>query len=114
MERFDLIGAVLGSSLVTWVLSKIFSKKKEDIELALNYQKFYKDLIEDLENKVERLTSKVEILIEKDNEKSVTIEDQKNNLLRWENNCNRLESIIKSKDKQISKLFKEIEIHEKK
>lgn len=98
MERFDLIGAVLSSSLVTWILSKIFSKKKEDIELALNYQKFYKDLIEDLELKIEKLSSKVEILIEKDNEKTLVIE--------------RLEKLTKQKDKQISKLFKEIEEHE--
>lgn len=114
MERFDLIGAILGSSLFTWILSKLFNRKKEDIELALNYQKFYKDLIEDLEEKIEKLSGKVETLIDKDNEKSQTIEEQRANLLKWETNCQRLEGIITKKDKQISKLFKEIQEHENK
>ena len=102
------------TALVTLLIAKLLGKKKEDIELALNYQKFYKDLITDLEGKIERLSNKVEILIDKDNEKSLTIEGQRANLLKWENNCSRLEQIIKQKDKQISKLFQEIEAHEKK
>jgi len=112
MERFDLIGAVLGSGVVTWTLSKLLGKKKEDIELALSYQDFYKSLINDLEGKVQDLTDKVELLLEQDEKKSVLIEGQRKNLLKWEANCERLEIIIRQKDTQIAKLFEEIEEHE--
>jgi len=112
MERFDLLGAILGSSLFTWVLSKLLGKKKEDIELALSYQDFYKGLINDLENKVEVLTDKVELLLKQDEKKNDLIEGQRKNLLKWESNCERLEIIIGQKDEQIAKLFEEIEEHE--
>ena len=112
MERFDLIGAVLGSSLVTWVLGKIFSKSKEDIELALNYQDFYKGLINDLEEKVDDLSSKIQTLVERDRENVQTIEEQRALILRYEAACQRSEGIIIKKDKQITKLFKEIQEHE--
>lgn len=113
MTTPEIISTVAGSSLFTAVVGFLLGKRKEDIEVALKYQEFYQKHITDLKQEIDALTAKVEILIEQDNDKSVTIEQQRDNLLRWENYCEELKGIVKSKDKQITKLFKEIEEHEK-
>jgi len=117
MDLNELITWVAGSSVFssvsTLLISKSLGKKKEDIEVALRYQEFYQKHINDLRKEIEQLTEKVNTLIEQDKEKESTIEQQRLNLLRWEDNCNRLEGVIKQKDKQIAKLFKEIQEHEK-
>jgi hypothetical protein len=58
------------------------------------------------------MNEKIEILLRRDFEKTKTIEDQRRNLLRWEDNSVRLGAIIKEKDRQISDLFKELESKE--
>lgn len=41
-------GAIVGSSVATLLLAKWFGKKKEEIDIALNYQEYYGKLIEDM------------------------------------------------------------------
>ncbi len=41
-------GAIVGSSVATLLLAKWFGKKKEEIDIALNYQEYYGKLIEDI------------------------------------------------------------------
>lgn len=116
-SEVEIAGAVLGSNLFTSIVSIYFSKrlgkKREDIETALKYQEFYQKHIGDLRKEIEELTEKVNKLIEQDNEKTNTIEEQRANLLRWENNCQRLEDIIKSERKKNAELMEALEKLEK-
>ena len=71
-----------------------------------------KKLVEDQGVTIREMNEKIEILLRRDFEKTKTIEDQRRNLLRWEDNSVRLGAIIKEKDRQISDLFKELESKE--
>lgn len=105
MTTSEIATSILGSSLVTAIVGFIIGRRKEDIEIALKYQEFYQKHIADLKQEINELSKKVEILIEHDKKKETLIKEQKLNLLRWEENCVRLELIIKEKDKQIAKLI---------
>jgi len=107
MTNTDIISTILGSSLVTGLVGWILGKRKEDIEVALKYQEFYQKHIDDLKEKISELEKKVTILIQQDEKKTLLIDEQRLNLLKWEENCIRLEGIIKEKDRQIAKLVKE-------
>jgi len=107
MTNTEIISTILGSSLVTGLVGWILGKRKEDIEVALKYQEFYQKHIDDLKEKIAELEKKVTILIEQDEKKTLLIDEQRLNLLKWEENCIRLEGIIKEKDRQIAKLVKE-------
>lgn len=110
MERLDLIGTALGSGFVTFIFSKILGKKKEDIEIALKYQEFYQNHIDDLKNEIEELSNKVEVLIEQDKSNADTIAKQEKNLKRWENYCEELKQGIKDREKTNALLQKEIDL----
>jgi hypothetical protein len=107
MTNTEIISTILGSSLVTGLVGWILGKRKEDIEVALKYQEFYQKHIDDLKEKISELEKKVTILIQQDEKKTLLIDEQRLNLSKWEENCIRLEGIIKEKDRQIAKLVKE-------
>jgi peptidoglycan hydrolase CwlO-like protein len=110
-EQTSLISSILTSglffSILTLVLSKLLGKKKEDIEIALKYQEYYKKHIKSLEEKIEKLSIKVEELIKADRENIV-------NLRRWENNVDELKTTIKLKDQRLSDVINELEEKDKK
>ncbi len=127
MELAEQIIAFSSTAVGGALIGKWLNKKKDSLEIKLKEQVFYKTLIEDIQNQrsveqceiaklkeeIEHLSQKINELIESNKEKDYIIASYKNNVLRWEDNCIRLEKIIKEKDKQISKLFEEIEEHEK-
>ena len=53
-------GAIVGSSVVTLLLAKWFGKKKEEIDIALNYQEYYGKLIEDMKAQHKSHIDKIE------------------------------------------------------
>jgi hypothetical protein len=125
-------GTGAGSLLIGWWINK----KKDDIEVTLKEQVFYKTLISDMEaervkaqaeyqtkitaltNEVHELKDSIIKLVEVKKEKDKTIEQLRRERQLWEdtatNERHKLEIIVKQKDKQISKLFKQVEIHESK
>ena len=127
MELAEQIISFSGTAIGGALIGKWLNKKKDSLEIKLKEQVFYKTLIEDIQKQrsleqieiselkaeIEKLSQKLNELIESNKEKDDIILSYKNNVLRWEDNCIRLEKIIKQKDKQISKLFEEIEEHEK-
>ncbi len=127
MELAEYIISFSGTAIGGAVIGKWLNKKKDSLEIKLKEQVFYKNLISDiqqqrtleqeeiakLKDEIEKLSQKINELIDSNKEKDHIIASYKNNVLRWEDNCIRLEEIIKQKDKQIVKLFTEIEEHEK-
>lgn len=107
MTTAEIVSSIAGSGIITGLVGFFMGKRKEDIEVALKYQEFYQNHITDLKAKIEELSKKVATLIEHDKRKKTLINEQKKNLARWEENCRRLELVIKEKDKQIQKLFNE-------
>lgn len=114
MPEKELIYTILGSGVLGGVFVKILSivtgKPKERIEIALKYQEFYEKHIDDLKVKIAELSTKVEVLIEKDNQKSLTIDNQKKHLKKWETYCEKLKKGIEDRDKTNSLLMEEIEM----
>ena len=127
MELAEQIISFSGTAIGGALIGKWLNKKKDTLEIKLKEQVFYKTLIADIQQQrsleqveiselkaeIEKLSQKINDLIDSNKEKDDVILSYKNNVLRWEDNCIRLEEIIKQKDKQISKLFEEIEEHEK-
>ena len=127
MELAEQIISFSGTAIGGALIGKWLNKKKDSLEIKLKEQVFYKTLIADIQEQrsleqieiselkaeIEKLSQKINDLIESNKEKDDIILSYKNNVLRWEDNCIRLEKVIKQKDKQISKLFQEIEEHEK-
>lgn len=105
MTTTELISTIASSGIITGIVGFFMGRRREDIEVALKYQEFYQNHIDDLKVEIESLKHKVEILIEQDEKKTDLINEQRLNLLKWEENCMRLEGIIKEKDKQISRLY---------
>lgn len=110
------IGWILGSSLVTMIISKRLNKRTDDVKTALLEQEFYKNLVADYQKELEDVKNKLEIiigqnvkLVEKDAANSKTIKDQNKNLTKWENYCEQLKKAVKDREKTNSILLKEIE-----
>lgn len=113
MERFDLIGAVLGSSLFTWLITFFSTRSKRKAELDLDLQEIYKNHISSikeinkgLETKVQNLTDKVQKMINLDKEKSQTIKHHENTIDKWERICSRLET-ERNAEKDTNKLLEQ-------
>jgi len=122
MTTYDYIltlcGTALGGAVGKSLFDLVINKNKNKLEKQLKEQVFYKSLIEDmtnqheiekskideLESKIEKLTSEVHKLISSNKEKDRIIEQYRDNVKKWENNCTRLEGVIKEKDKVISSL----------
>ena len=114
----EQIIAFSGTGVGGALLGKWMNKKKDAIEITLQNQIFYKTLIADLSKqhddeklkiselkvKIENLTKEVHKLITVNKEKDIIIDQYKDNVKKWENNCIRLEAIIKDKDKIIISL----------
>jgi len=123
MQLTETIIAFSGTAIGGAIIGKWLNRKKDALEAQLKNQVFYKTLIQDLneqrtiekeeiaalKEEIKTLSAKISELINLNEEKDKAIKGQKNNLLRWENNCLRLEDIIKQKDKQIATLFEELE-----
>ncbi len=100
MDKLDVIfTTIFGSSLITFVVAKWLGKKKEEIEIALNYQTYYDNFINSLKKEVDELKHENE-------QQKKLIEQQKANILRWEVNCERLESLLREERKEHNKLIK--------
>ena len=110
-------GALLGKSFDKWI-----NKRKDELEIELKEQVFYKNIIadmkaqrdiehkemEELKEKIEILTKRVQTLINDNKEKDAIIAQQKNNIKRWEETCQRLEKIAEQERKENNKLIKQI------
>jgi len=127
MELAEYIISFSGTAIGGALIGKWLNKKKDDLEIKLKEQVFYKTLISDiqeqrdleqceiseLKEEVEKLSQKINELLESNKEKDEIIEDQRKNVLRWEQNCERLEAIIKQEQTKVSDLFQQIEEYEK-
>ena len=110
-------GALLGKSFDKWI-----NKRKDELEIELKEQVFYKNIIadmkaqrdiehkemEELKEKIEILTKRVHTLINDNKEKDVIIAQQKNNIKRWEETCKRLEKLAEQERKENNKLVQQI------
>ena len=105
MNVTDIIATIVGSGFITGLLGFFIGRRKEDIEVALKYQEFYKKHIDDLKEEINGLKDKISELVDKDTKKDEFINEQRINLLKWEENCKKMELIIKQKDRQISELI---------
>lgn len=122
------LGLLGGGSIITLFFSKWLGKKKEDVELALDWQKFYNGHIETIkkihEEEIEsikdlhkkqiediRRTFKAEIqeLITEVKELKTDKEEADKLRLKWEEDSFKKTSIIKQKDEIISSQLMEIE-----
>lgn len=122
MTNYDYIltlcGTALGGAVGKSLFDSIINKNKNKLEKQLKEQVFYKSLIEDmtkqseleqnkideLENKIDTLVKEVHKLNKSNQEKDIIIEQYRENVKRWENNCTRLELVVKERDKVISTL----------
>lgn len=107
-------GTGVGSLLIGWWINK----KKEDIEITLKEQTFYKTLITDMEKvrKKEKEISdnlitgfKKEIRQLKDEIHLLIIQEKENkkNLEKWENYCQQLKDGLEAERKNNGLLFEE-------
>ena len=123
-----LIPTIAGSSVVTLLISKFLGRKKEEIEYALDMQKFYNKHIEDIkeihEDEIESIKKlhaeqleevkkafkeEIEILINKVDEAIQSKEECERNRRLWEEDSMRKDDLLKEKDKKISELIEENE-----
>jgi len=116
-----LIGTFIGGSAGGALIAKVLNKAKDDLEVQLKEQVFYKTLIEDiqkerakeqaeikeLKSEISELSEKISVLIADNKTKDDIIKDQSNNLKRYENTCSKYESIIQEKDKLIAKFIED-------
>jgi len=126
MNTVDYILAFSGTAVGSALIGGWINRKKDQIEVRIKEQTFYKQLIKDLDSqrekekkerlglqkKIDELKKTVEEFMRKDEEKTQQIEDLKNTVKRWEENTIELKGIITQKDRQISNLFQQIERHE--
>ena len=105
-------GALLGKSFDKWI-----NKRKDELEIELKEQVFYKNIIADmkaqrevehkemegLKNHIDLLTSKIEQLATSHKEKDDIIAGLKRSNSRWEESYIRLESIANEKTKELNK-----------
>jgi len=102
MDRLDVIfTTVFGSSLITFIVAKWLGRKKEDIEVALNYQEYYDKFIKTLKEEIAELKKESVHHLE-------IIEQQKINLIKWEANCEKLQMLLKEERKEYQKLLKQL------
>lgn len=106
--------SVLGSNLLTAIavtlIGKALSKRRDRLDIMNKSREFYTGYITDLEKKIDYLTRRVEELLKKDEQKSKTIDEQRENLLKWESYCEELKRSVVQRDKQISLLDEELRI----
>ena len=99
-DKLDVIlTSIFGSGVVTYIMAKWLGKKKEDIEIALNYQEYYGNIIERQEKVIDKLTLHNE-------ECEKLIEQQRINISRLEVNCEKLEAMLREERKEHNKLIK--------
>ena len=110
-------GTGVGSLLIGWWINK----KKDDIEVTLKEQVFYKTLIEDIEHQREVEREKYEKKLDSfkreitklKNEIHELIEQEKankKNLDKWESYCEKLKGSLEEERKRNGLLIEEIEI----
>jgi len=104
-----VIGSILTAIVVTF-LSKVLGKKKEDIEIALSYQKYYKEHIGALENNVAELIKEVsglkQVVLElttENKKQRLQIENQAKNLKDWEESNETLRGSVISERSERTK-----------
>ena len=109
MTNVDLImyvcGSALGGVIGKSLIDKVINKHKDKLEIQIKEQVFYKTLITDITE--QRNLEKVEIQELKD--KIIELSEMISNIKKDNDGIiKKYESVIKEKNKQISKLFKEI------
>ncbi len=121
MLNNEMLVLILGSNLVvaisTTILSKVFSRKKDRLDIIKEYQGFHKNYIAelkqkvaDLTNNVFDLTNRVESLLKVEKKNRNTIEQQRKNILKWEGYCIELKKSIEGRDRLIVTLQEEIDL----
>lgn len=114
-----LFGTGVGGALLGKSYDKFINKRKDELDIELKEQVFYKNLISDmkaqrdvehlemqgLKNHIDLLTSKIEKLVTSHKEKEDIIEGLKRSNARWEDTCRRLEYVANQKDKALNKLL---------
>jgi len=127
MTTLETVIAFSGTAVGSVIVGGWLNRKKDSLEVQLKEQVFYKTLIKDmseesrkeqeeiksLKEKVEGLTNKLTEVINLSEAKDNIIAQLKNTIARWEADSIKREAIVKKKDQQISKLFKELRAHEK-
>jgi len=115
-------GSGLGA-IALFIIQKKLNKKKEDVELAIKYQEFYREEIKQreldkeeqkkeidtLKIKLSEISDKLEKFVKQNKIFKEEIDSNKKNLSRWEEENEKLRSTINQKDKLIACQEEEID-----
>lgn len=94
MDKIETLFLTIISAITIGLFAFIMGKKKEDISIALNYQEYYDKFITALKGEISELKIEVIEMKMRNNEQQVIIDSQKENINRWESNCERLEVML--------------------
>jgi len=101
MDKIESIVTTVLAAIMIAFFAFLLGKKKEDIEVALNYQKYYNNFIDALKNEMVDLHKIVKEQKEIILEQKEIIESQKKNIEGWTNNCTRLEILLNEERKKM-------------
>ena len=108
MAVIKIVGAIVGSSVATILLSKWLGRTKEEAELVLNWEQIHEKRDKKLLSEIRRLEDKLDEFM---NQMETERATHKREILLWEESDRKKDIIIANREATISSLIKEIEIN---
>jgi len=109
MAVIKIVGAIVGSSVATILLSKWLGRTKEEAELVLNWEQIHEKRDKKLLSEIRRLEDKLDEFMKQMETERAT---HKREILLWEESDRKKDIIIANREATISSLIKEIEINQ--
>ena len=109
MAVIKIVGAIVGSSVATILLSKWLGRTKEEAELVLNWEQIHEKRDKKLLSEIRRLEDKLDEFM---NQMETERATHKREILLWEESDRKKDIIIANREATISSLIKEIEINQ--
>lgn len=109
MAVIKIVGAIVGSSVATILLSKWLGRTKEEAELVLNWEQIHEKRDKKLLSEIRRLEDKLDEFM---NQMETERATHKREILLWEESDRKKDIIIANREATISSLMKELDINE--
>lgn len=109
MAVIKIVGAIVGSSVATILLSKWLGRTKEEAELVLNWEQIHEKRDKKLLSEIRRLEDKLDEFM---NQMETERATHKREILLWEESDRKKDIIIANREATISSLIKEIELNQ--